>query len=147
MCSESIYISSTLYIIYHLIQKIENTTNINKYRIITENDMNTPENSWSKKTPEEKEQYWFNHTVNSRVNGSIVRAKKQNRYPAWANKEEIKKIYVQAVLMEKETGFKYHVDHIIPLNGENVCGLHVPANLQIIKGSDNCQKDNKFIVE
>jgi hypothetical protein len=108
--------------------------------------MNTPENSWSKKTPEEKEQYWLEYSITSRVNVSIARAKKQNKYPAWANKEEIKKIYTQAALMEKETGIKYHVDHIIPLNGENVSGLHVHTNLQIINGSDNRQKSNKFIV-
>ena len=109
--------------------------------------MNTPENLWANKTPEQKEQYWLNYTINSRLNGSIVRAKKQNRYPAWADKEEIKKIYTQAVLMEKETGIKYHVDHIIPLNGENVSGLHVPDNLQIISGLANSQKGNKFIAE
>jgi hypothetical protein len=106
--------------------------------------MNLYENSYSRKTLEEKEQYWLNHTINSRVSGSIARAKKQNKYPAWANKEEIKKIYAQAVLMEKETGIKYEVDHIIPLNGENVSGLHVHENLQILTKCKNIQKNNKF---
>jgi 5-methylcytosine-specific restriction endonuclease McrA len=142
MCIEELC-SSILFII--VTQKLENTTNINKY--IKENYMNTPENLWANKTPEQKEQCWLNHTINSRLNGSIVRAKKLNRYPSWVDKEEIKKFYTQAVLMEKETGTKYHVDHIIPLNGENVSGLHVPANLQIISGSKNSQKGNKFIVE
>jgi hypothetical protein len=131
--------------IYHSAQKLENTTNINKYTM--ENYMNTPENLWVNKTPEQKEQYWLNYTINSRLNGSIVRAKKQNRYPAWVDREEIKKIYTQAVLMEKETGIKYHVDHIVPLNGENVSGLHVPANLQIISGYENSQKGNKIIAK
>lgn len=109
--------------------------------------MNSYENSYSRKTPEEKEQYWLNHTINSRVNGSIVRAKKQNKYPAWADKEEIKKIYTQAVLMEKETGIKYEVDHVIPLNGENVSGLHVHTNLQIVTKLKNIEKSNKFTDE
>jgi hypothetical protein len=109
--------------------------------------MNTRENSWSKKTPEEKEQYWLEYSITSRVNVSIARAKKQNKYPAWANKEEIKKIYTQAALMEKETGIKYHVDHIIPLNGELVSGLHVHTNLQIVTSRENIEKRNKFIVE
>jgi len=106
--------------------------------------MNNHPNAWNKKTKEEKEQYWLNHTINSRLNGSIVRAKKQNKYPSWADKEKIKEIYTQAVLMEKETGIKYEVDHIIPLNGEYVSGLHVHNNLQILTKRDNIYKTNKF---
>jgi hypothetical protein len=100
-------------------------------------------NAWNKKTPEEKEQYWLNHTINSRLSASITRARKQNKYPVWADKEEIKKIYTEAVLMEKETGIKYEVDHIIPLNGENVSGLHVHNNLQILTKLANINKTNK----
>lgn len=106
--------------------------------------MNIPENSYAKKTPEEKEQYWLNYTINSRFTASITRAKKQNKFPAWADKKEIKKIYEQAVLMEKETGIKYDVDHIIPLNGENVTGFHVHNNLQIVTKRKNCEKGNNF---
>ena len=109
--------------------------------------MNKYENSYSRKTPEEKEQYWLNYTINSRVRASIARAKKQNKYPAWADNEEIKKIYTQAVLMEKETGIKYEVDHIIPLNGENASGLHIHTNLQIVTKLKNIEKSNKFTDE
>jgi hypothetical protein len=60
--------------------------------------------------------------------------------------EAISKIYEQAAELTRTTGIRYHVDHIIPLQGELVSGLHIPSNLQIITEQENCSKHNKFVV-
>lgn len=57
--------------------------------------------------------------------------------PEWANLEKIKEIY-------KNCPSGYHVDHIIPLQNNNVCGLHVEDNLQYLKAEDNLKKSNTF---
>lgn len=57
--------------------------------------------------------------------------------PIWANENEIKRIYENC-----PKGF--HVDHVIPLHGKDVCGLHVESNLQYLSASENCKKGNKY---
>jgi 5-methylcytosine-specific restriction endonuclease McrA len=72
---------------------------------------------------------------------------KRYRLPIWLTKENLKQIKVMykfASHLSKTTGFKWHVDHIIPLQGKTVSGLHVPENLQIIEESMNIKKNNKF---
>ena len=76
-------------------------------------------------------------------------ARKQ-RLPKWIteeNKLQIKAMYMLASSLTKATGIEWHVDHIIPLQGKTVSGLHVPENLQVIQGSLNNRKRNKFDVE
>ena len=77
------------------------------------------------------------------------RAAKINRTPGWLTKEDLDKIvsiYIEAGRKTKKTGEEWHVDHIIPLQGENISGLHVPDNLQVIRAKDNLSKNNRYEV-
>ncbi|MHA2062798.1 MAG: HNH endonuclease signature motif containing protein [Candidatus Thorarchaeota archaeon] len=75
-------------------------------------------------------------------------ARKLSATPSWLSERQIKEIegfYVLARKQTIETGIKHEVDHIIPLQGENVCGLHVPWNLQVITKAENVRKGNRVL--
>jgi len=75
-----------------------------------------------------------------------LRANKLNATPAWLTKEhkgDIKAMYALAKKFEKLCNIRYHVDHIVPLAGKEVRGLHVPWNLQLLPASVNISKGNR----
>lgn len=87
--------------------------------------------------------------------GRLYKRIKSNSYshrvreatPKWLTREQrnaINKVYMEAVNRQLATGAPHHVDHIIPINGKDVSGLHVPANLQVVLGEENCRKGNKY---
>lgn len=77
-------------------------------------------------------------------------AAKIQRTPAWLTDDDlsrIKCVYQLAAMRNRESGHTWHVDHIIPLQGEFVSGLHVPSNLRVIPAVENNRKYNLYEVE
>lgn len=73
------------------------------------------------------------------------RAYHKNATPAWLTaeqKQDMTCMYALAKKFEKLCNVEYHVDHIVPLAGKDICGLHVPWNLQILEASLNFSKGN-----
>lgn len=66
--------------------------------------------------------------------------------PVWSNLNKITKIYRCCKQLSEITGVKHHVDHIVPLKGKTVCGLHVEYNLRIITAAENLGKGNRLIL-
>lgn len=80
--------------------------------------------------------------------GARRRATQLQATPKWLtvkDNDKMKETYKEAAKITKETGIPHHVDHIWPLQGENVCGLHVPWNLRVLIGTENSAKNNKIL--
>lgn len=76
------------------------------------------------------------------------RAAKLNRTPSWLRPVDFRHIQVYYEISRRQTqatGIKHHVDHVVPLQGETVSGLHVPWNLQVLEGRENSRKNNKLL--
>ena len=81
--------------------------------------------------------------------GAKRRAAKLHRTPVWLTADDhwmIEQAYEVAALRTKMFGFSWHVDHIIPLQGKLVSGLHTPYNLRVIPAAENVRKSNHFQV-
>jgi len=105
---------------------------------------------WGRKNPEKRAQY--QRTQNAKRPGTRnlwtmnYRSAKATRMPLWLNAGELFEmecVYTYCSALRK-VELDYHVDHVVPLRGESVSGLHVPWNLQVLLGSENMSKGNTF---
>jgi hypothetical protein len=81
----------------------------------------------------------------SRAKWAKYKASKLNAIPVWGNNKAIKSLYALSSFLTLSTfGNGYHVDHIVPLNNDLVCGLHCEDNLQILRAEHNLSKSNQF---
>jgi len=106
---------------------------------------------WRQKNKEKQYELTSKWRENNRARYNFLHAKrraiKMNATPKWLNDADYKLIsefYEMAKELEKVFPWKQHVDHIIPLQNDDVCGLHVPNNLQILSVWQNQVKNNIY---
>lgn len=83
-----------------------------------------------------------------RADTSVRKRRHREATPKWltpAERLQMRDLYVQARKLTELTRGRYVVDHIVPLRGESVCGLHVPWNLRVITQEENLKKSNKHV--
>jgi hypothetical protein len=86
-----------------------------------------------------------------KINALCAARKKvvKQRTPQWLtsfDRLKIRCMYQLAAMYTRENNEPWHVDHVIPLQGDVVSGLHVPRNLRVMRGLDNIKKKNKYEV-
>lgn len=94
-----------------------------------------------------KSKYRLNNKGKVQCWSARRRIAKINRTPQWLTSDDLwmmSQAYELASIRTEAFGFSWHVDHIIPLQGKSVSGLHVPLNLQVIPWIDNVKKGNRF---
>ena len=123
--------------------------------------------AYREKKREEKRSYFRDYyeknaerlKARARINGSVWRkanldkararsmrhtAAKLRAMPIWADHRAIDAVYEECVRVALDTGEEHHVDHMVPLQGKQVCGLHVHHNLQILPGRENQSKGARY---
>ena len=88
---------------------------------------------WRKKNPDYMRAFQARHKKRMRL-----------ATPSWVDHAALLAYYAEANKLTKQTGIPHSVDHIVPIHGKTVCGLHVPWNLQVLTSSSNSRKSNKF---
>ena len=120
-------------------------------------DLANPEQAAARKAKWRKENLQQHNAINREwfANNKDKRAAYQGkrkaaqlqRTPKWLTESDLRMIeakYSLAAMLTRETGVPHHVDHIIPLQGKKVSGLHVFSNLRVIPGTDNVKKSNRY---
>lgn len=121
------------------------------YRKVNREKLNARSKAWYEANKSRAHAYtiaWYKNNPHiACANTNKREASKISRTPVWLTDDDlfiIKEAYLLARQRTLSMGVKWHVDHIIPLRGMLVSGLHVPSNLQVIPAKLNLVKNNKY---
>lgn len=104
---------------------------------------------WAKDNPERRKEIRSKHQTKIRAQRAArqkLRECRKRQCLDWLTETQIleMQLFYEIAAWYDEP---MHVDHIVPLFGKNVCGLHVPWNLQLLPARENCSKSNKLLEE
>lgn len=109
-------------------------------------------NLWKQLNPEKVKAYRKEYRSKNQSKFTALERKryasKLQRTPKWLTEFDylyMECLYQVAAMRTKESGQEWHVDHIVPLQGKTVSGLHVPSNLQVIPATENLRKKNTYV--
>ena len=132
----------------YAVKRVEISLRAKSYRDLSADKIREKNRDWREENKDyirEKKSEWAkNNPEKVRSIRSKRRALELMATPRWVNHADIERVYKDAVDLQRLHGEKYHVDHIVPLNGKTVCGLHVAWNLQVLTAEQNLKKGNRF---
>ena len=125
--------------------------NSNDWRERNPDQFREVQRKWAKANPEKRAEIdkrsRKSHPERFAERDALNKARKIRAAPTWLTSEHRKQIeqtYKTAQRVTIETGIQHHVDHIVPLAGKSVRGLHVPWNLRVITAHENLVKSNNM---
>ncbi|WP_148222919.1 hypothetical protein [Paraburkholderia xenovorans] len=101
-------------------------------------------NAWRMANPDKAKAFKHNQKPFRAARAAARKARLSQASPPWVDLDAIRSIYEEAARITMETGITHEVDHIVPVMGRTVCGLHVPWNLRVIPATLNRKKSNRF---
>lgn len=103
--------------------------------------------AWHERNPEYLKEHYKANKQRYVAARARRRAAQESATPSWLtaiDKAMIQEMYDVSEARFVQTGIKHHVDHIVPINGKQVSGMHVPWNLQVITAHENLSKGWRF---
>lgn len=115
-----------------------------KWRLENPNYHHKYNTTWRENNPNYARAYRDENRGKFLANHALYRAAKKQATVVWADQIKIEALYEEAKILNETTGEPHEVDHIVPLQHPEVCGLHCEDNLQILTRYDNRKKHNKL---